>query len=72
MGLGDVIDSGDFNGMMDDAMSDIDWAGFEARRKQSEAAGKLRFAGIGLALVLLAASAATVWFVVEKLPKLIG
>jgi carbon-monoxide dehydrogenase large subunit len=46
MGLGDVIDSGDFTGMMEDAMSDIDWAGFADRRKTSEAAGRLR--GIGM------------------------
>jgi carbon-monoxide dehydrogenase large subunit len=47
MGLGDVIDSGDFNGHMEAAMSDIDWAGFEGRRKQSETGGRLR--GIGMA-----------------------
>ncbi len=47
MGLGDVIDSGDFNGHMEAAMSDIDWSGFEGRRKQSETGGRLR--GIGMA-----------------------
>ncbi|WP_417514137.1 xanthine dehydrogenase family protein molybdopterin-binding subunit [Minwuia sp.] len=46
MGLGDVIDSGDFPGMMADAMQDADWTGFDARRAQSEANGKLR--GIGM------------------------
>lgn len=47
MGLGDVIDSGDFPGHMAEAMKDVDWDGFAARRAQSEAAGKLR--GIGMA-----------------------
>ncbi|PJK30538.1 xanthine dehydrogenase family protein molybdopterin-binding subunit [Minwuia thermotolerans] len=47
MGLGDVIDSGDFTGLMEDAMKDADWAGFAERRKQSEARGRLR--GIGMA-----------------------
>ncbi|MDF1722326.1 MAG: xanthine dehydrogenase family protein molybdopterin-binding subunit [Minwuia sp.] len=47
MGLGDVIDSGEFTACMEDAMKAADWNGFDARRKQSEASGKLR--GIGLA-----------------------
>lgn len=47
MGLGDVIDSGEFTACMEDAMKAADWNGFDARRKESEAAGKLR--GIGLA-----------------------
>lgn len=47
MGLGDVIDSGDFDGMMTEAMDRADWTGFAARRTASEAGGKLR--GIGMA-----------------------
>ena len=47
MGLGAVIDSGDFAGAMDAAMKDADWAGFEARRTAAAAKGKLR--GIGMA-----------------------
>jgi carbon-monoxide dehydrogenase large subunit len=44
---GQTYDSGDFAAHMDKAMRQADWAGFAGRRKQSEAAGKLR--GIGLA-----------------------
>ncbi len=47
MGLGDVIDSGEFTACMEDAMKAADWDGFDARRKQAEADGKLR--GVGLA-----------------------
>jgi len=47
MGLGDVVDSGDFTTVMEEAMKDADWSGFTARKAQSEANGKLR--GIGMA-----------------------
>ncbi len=47
MGLGAVIDSGDFAGAMDAAMRGADWAGFGARRAEATRAGKLR--GIGMA-----------------------
>ncbi len=47
MGLGAVIDSGDFAGAMDAAMAGADWSGFEARRAETAKAGKLR--GIGMA-----------------------
>ncbi|MEC9346320.1 MAG: xanthine dehydrogenase family protein molybdopterin-binding subunit [Pseudomonadota bacterium] len=46
MGLGDVIDSGEFQACMEEAMVDADWAGFAARQAASAAAGKLR--GIGM------------------------
>jgi len=45
--LGDVYDSGDFAGCMDDATANADWAGFEARRAESAGRGRLR--GIGMA-----------------------
>ncbi len=40
-------DSGDFEGNMNQAMEAADWAGFEARKAESAAHGKLR--GIGMA-----------------------
>ena len=43
---GRVYDSGEYERLMDRAMERADWAGFGARRQESEAAGKLR--GIGL------------------------
>jgi carbon-monoxide dehydrogenase large subunit len=45
--LGQVYDSGEFEGAMDKALELADWNGFEARRAESEANGKLR--GIGMA-----------------------
>lgn len=45
--LGDTYDSGEFEALMDDAMAQADWAGFEARRAESAKRGKYR--GIGLA-----------------------
>ena len=48
-----VIDSGDFAAGLDQALRMADWAGFEARRAQSKAAGKLR--GIGVAAFIEAA-----------------
>ena len=39
-------DSGDFEGNLDQAMEAADWAGFEARKAESAARGKLR--GIGM------------------------
>ena len=47
MGMGPVIDGGDFPGLMSDAMQKADWAGFAARRAESAAQGRLR--GIGMA-----------------------
>ena len=47
MGLGDVIDSGDFPGLMSNALAAADADGFEARRAKSAARDKLR--GFGLA-----------------------
>ena len=45
-----IYDSGDFEAVMDDALERADWAGFAARRAQSERAGRLR--GIGIATYL--------------------
>ena len=45
-----AYDSGDFEAVMDDALKHADWAGFAARRGDSEKAGKLR--GIGIATYL--------------------
>ena len=45
--LGDTYDSGEFEALMDEAMAQADWAGFEARRAESAKRGKYR--GIGLA-----------------------
>jgi carbon-monoxide dehydrogenase large subunit len=45
--FGFVFDSGDYNTNLDDAMRNADWAGFEDRKADSAANGKLR--GIGLA-----------------------
>jgi carbon-monoxide dehydrogenase large subunit len=39
-------DCGDFEGVMDKALSKSNWSGFEARRKKSHANGKLRGRGI--------------------------
>jgi carbon-monoxide dehydrogenase large subunit len=54
---GPTYDSGDFPAVMEHALKASDWAGFAARRKLSEARGKLR--GIGLASYLEAAGAGT-------------
>jgi len=45
--LGDTYDSGEFETLMDKAIAQADWAGFEARRADSARRGKHR--GIGLA-----------------------
>lgn len=43
-------DSGDFPALMDETLANADWAGFEARRQEAAARGKLR--GIGLAYAI--------------------
>ncbi|MEO0575752.1 MAG: xanthine dehydrogenase family protein molybdopterin-binding subunit [Pseudomonadota bacterium] len=43
---GQVYDSGDYARLMDACMERADWRGFDARRRDSEAAGRMR--GIGL------------------------
>jgi len=48
--VGRTYDSGDFPGALDKALKLADWQGFAARRRQSEAQGKLR--GIGLCCFL--------------------
>ena len=47
---GPVYDSGEFEMVMDKALSLADWPGFEARRTASQTAGRLR--GIGIACFL--------------------
>jgi carbon-monoxide dehydrogenase large subunit len=47
---GPVYDSGDFVGCLNEAVRRSDWAGFPARRRDSESRGKLR--GIGVACYL--------------------
>ncbi|MDH3234652.1 MAG: xanthine dehydrogenase family protein molybdopterin-binding subunit [Alphaproteobacteria bacterium] len=47
-------DSGDFEVVLDKCLERADWDGFEARRKVSEAAGKLRGRGIGFYLEVTA------------------
>lgn len=46
---GSVYDSGDFPGILDRVLELSDWSGFEARRKESEANGRIR--GLGLAAI---------------------
>jgi carbon-monoxide dehydrogenase large subunit len=45
--VGTSYDSGDFTAILDDALDASDWAGFEARKAESRARGKLRGRGIG-------------------------
>ena len=51
---GSVYDSGDFPGLLDQALEAADWNGFAARKKESAARGKLRGRGIGLFLEVTA------------------
>ena len=53
-----TYDSGDFEGVMDDALKRAGWSGFPARRAQAKRAGKLR--GIGIATYLEAGGAGAV------------
>ena len=46
--IGPVYDSGDFPNIMEKLLAAADWDGFENRRRESEARGRLR--GIGLAM----------------------
>ena len=52
--VGTIYDSGDFSGLLDDALKAADWDGYEARRADSEARGKLRGRGIGQYLEITA------------------
>jgi aerobic carbon-monoxide dehydrogenase large subunit len=47
---GSAYDSGDFANLLDQALSTADWQGFAARKRSSEAKGKLR--GLGIASYL--------------------
>ncbi|MDT7951940.1 MAG: xanthine dehydrogenase family protein molybdopterin-binding subunit [Acetobacteraceae bacterium] len=51
-----LYDSGDFHKVLDHAMEKIDWAGFQARRSESERHGRKR--GIGMAYYLEATGGA--------------
>jgi len=53
-----TYDSGDFEGVMDDALERAGWSGFPARRAAARRAGKLR--GIGIATYLEAGGAGAV------------
>jgi len=53
-----TYDSGDFEGVMDDALRRAGWSGFPARRAAAKRAGKLR--GIGIATYLEAGGAGAV------------
>jgi carbon-monoxide dehydrogenase large subunit len=53
-----TYDSGDFEGVMDDALKRAGWTGFPARRAQAQRAGRLR--GIGIATYLEAGGAGAV------------
>ncbi|WP_431302549.1 xanthine dehydrogenase family protein molybdopterin-binding subunit [Sediminicoccus sp. BL-A-41-H5] len=44
---GSVYDGGDFSAILDEALKASDYAGFEARRAEAKARGKLRGIGIG-------------------------
>jgi carbon-monoxide dehydrogenase large subunit len=55
---GTVYDSGDFEGVMEEALARADWAGFSRRRAAAARAGKLR--GIGIATYLEAGGAGAV------------
>jgi carbon-monoxide dehydrogenase large subunit len=48
--LGSVYENADFPGLLEQALQFADWKGFEARRAQAAAAGKLR--GRGIAVVI--------------------
>jgi carbon-monoxide dehydrogenase large subunit len=48
--VGEVYDTGDFARMLDGALRAGDWAGFEARKKQSAQRGKLRGRGVAVYL----------------------
>jgi carbon-monoxide dehydrogenase large subunit len=48
--LGFLYDSGDFPRVLDTALAAADWQGFAARRRESEARGRLR--GVGLACAI--------------------
>jgi carbon-monoxide dehydrogenase large subunit len=58
--LGRTIDTGDFVGVMDEALVQSDWQGFEARRRESEARGARRGIGLGLYLHATGGSATEV------------
>ena len=54
---GTTYDSGDFTELLDNAVALADWAGYEARKAESRARGKLRGRGIGDYLELTGAGA---------------
>jgi carbon-monoxide dehydrogenase large subunit len=56
--MGTTYDCGDFAAVMDDALEQADWKGFEARRAAAAKQGKLRGIGFGSFLEASAAGAA--------------
>jgi carbon-monoxide dehydrogenase large subunit len=40
--MGEVFDSGNFANVLDRALAEADWSGYEARRRESQARGRLR------------------------------
>jgi carbon-monoxide dehydrogenase large subunit len=52
---GMTYDTGEFTALLDEALQIADWNGFEARRRESQAAGKVRGRGIGQFLEVTAA-----------------
>ena len=53
-GTGAIYDSGEFTALLDFALEKADWNGFEARRAESKARGKLRGRGLGQYLEITA------------------
>ena len=53
-GIGTIYDSGDFTGLLDEAIEAADWNGYAQRKAESAARGKLRGRGIGQYLEITA------------------
>lgn len=53
-GVGTMYDSGEFTALLDAALDFADWSGFDARKAESAARGKLRGRGVGQYLEITA------------------